>query len=109
MARTVEPKRKKVAESEKNLRLAQKELARIKVSIHVFCQPFLLSHETLKTKLSDEQNHFDALPSHACHYITNLRVICRQCWYVTQTWCSQLGHVAAGRGGLAEHTAAATA
>ena len=32
VARTVDPKRKKVAESEKNLRLAQKELARIKVS-----------------------------------------------------------------------------
>lgn len=38
VARTVEPKRKKVAESEKNLRLAQKELARIKVSNHIFCQ-----------------------------------------------------------------------
>ena len=33
VARTVDPKRKKVAESEKNLRLAQKELARIKVSV----------------------------------------------------------------------------
>lgn len=33
MARTVDPKRKKVAESEKNLRLAQKELAKIKVCI----------------------------------------------------------------------------
>ena len=31
VARTVDPKRKKVAESEKNLRLAQTELARIKV------------------------------------------------------------------------------
>ncbi len=31
VARTVEPKRRKVSESEKNLRLAQKELARIKV------------------------------------------------------------------------------
>lgn len=31
VARTVDPKRKKVAESEKNLRLAQKELAKIKV------------------------------------------------------------------------------
>lgn len=37
MARTVDPKRKKVAESEKNLRLAQKELARIKVRILRFC------------------------------------------------------------------------
>ena len=38
MARTVDPKRKKVAESEKNLRLAQKELAKIKVSL--FNLPF---------------------------------------------------------------------
>jgi len=35
VARTVDPKRKKVAESEKNLRLAQKELAKIKVSLCV--------------------------------------------------------------------------
>lgn len=35
VARTVDPKRKKVAESEKNLRLAQKELARIKVRVHL--------------------------------------------------------------------------
>lgn len=40
VARTVDPKRKKVAESEKNLRLAQKELAKIKVS-HA-CQACML-------------------------------------------------------------------
>lgn len=39
VARTVDPKRKKVAESEKNLRLAQKELARIKVRVLNSCQP----------------------------------------------------------------------
>ena len=40
VARTVEPKRRKVSESEKNLRLAQKELARIKV-LQSACQSVL--------------------------------------------------------------------
>ena len=42
VARTVEPKRRKVSESEKNLRLAQKELARIKVPRSA-CQNVLIT------------------------------------------------------------------
>ena len=62
MARTVDPKRKKVAESEKNLRLAQKELARIKVSSspvpagcskcpNIICKLLLITFFVFCTKL----------------------------------------------------------
>jgi hypothetical protein len=51
VARTVDPKRKKVAESEKNLRLAQKELAKIKVSLSV-CVCSLISRSLHIASLS---------------------------------------------------------
>ena len=56
VARTVDPKRKKVAESEKNLRLAQKELAKIKVSFatcSIQHQHALLQHTSQCSSQSD--------------------------------------------------------
>ena len=51
VAKTVEPKRKKVAEAEKNLRIAQKDLSRTKEELERLNNQLKVSHLVLPVKL----------------------------------------------------------
>lgn len=56
VARTVEPKRKKVADSERNLRIAQKDLTLTKSELEALNKQLALLRKQFETKTAEQQD-----------------------------------------------------